>query len=239
MNFESLVAGDLKTADVVTVPPSMPISSLARLLADRGISSAPVTTPEGKLLGIVTEADLLRRLAGREDAPVGWLRSRFRDVDKQAESFARTHGMVAQDVMTKDVLTVAPDATAERCAQLMEEHGIKRLPVVSEGRLVGMVSRADLLRAIFEPPARVGAGPGLGNDATIRSALRRELRSQAWASSNYTSSVVKDGVVTLNGFVRSEAVRRALLVLAGRIEGVIRVEDQLMEAPFFLPGEYI
>ena len=118
MGPDSLRARDLMTTEVVAVPPSTPATSLARLLADRGISAAPVTDPEGRLLGVVTEADLLRRLAGTEDKPAGWLRRLFRDPDRQAAQYARTHGKEAHDVMTQDVVTVDPDATAEHCAHL-------------------------------------------------------------------------------------------------------------------------
>jgi len=116
MGPDSLRARDLMTTEVVTVPPSTPATSLARLLADRGISAAPVTDVEGRLLGIVTEADLLRRLAGAEDKPAGWLRRLFRDPDRQAEQYARTHGKEAQDVMTEDVVSVDLDATAVQFA---------------------------------------------------------------------------------------------------------------------------
>jgi CBS domain-containing protein len=234
----SLRARDLMTTEVVTVPPNTPVTSLARLLADRGISAAPVADAEGRLLGIVTEADLLRRLAGAEDKPVGWLRRLFRDPDRQAEQYARTHGMEARDVMTDDVVSVGPDATAEHCAHLMEERRVKRLPVVDGGRLVGVISRADLLRAVLEPPEKIGTG-AQGRDARIRAALRKEMREQPWAGSLYTFADVKDGVVTLHGFVRSDEVRRGLRVLASRIEGVERVEDRMEDAPLPLPGEFV
>jgi CBS domain-containing protein len=239
MGPDSLRARDLMTTEVVTVPPSTPATSLARLLADRGISAAPVTDAEGRLLGIVTEADLLRRLAGAEDKPAGWLRRLFRDPDRQAEQYARTHGKEARDVMTEDVVTVGPDATAEHCARLMEERRVKRLPVVGDGRLVGVVSRADLLRAVLEPPAKLGAEGAPERDARIRAALRKEMRQQPWAGSLYTFADVEDGVVTLHGFVRSDEVRRGLRVLASRIEGVERVEDRMEHAPLPFPGEFV
>jgi CBS domain-containing protein len=238
MSPQSLLARDLMTKDVVTVPPNTPVASPARLLADRGISSAPVTDPEGRLLGIVTEADLLRRLAGAEDAPVGWLRRLFLDPDRQAERYARTHGLEAHDVMTREVVTAEPDATAEHGARLMEERRVKRLPVVGDGRLAGVVSRADLLRAVLEPPARIGT-EAQARDDRIRAALRKEMRAQPWAGSLYTFADVKDGVVTLHGFVRSDEVRRGLRVLAERVEGVERVEDRLEDAPVPLPGEFV
>jgi CBS domain-containing protein len=236
VSAEHLIARDLMTREVVTVSAGMPVTSLARLLADRGISAVPVTDAEGRLLGVVTEADLLRRLAGAEDVPRTWLVRLFRDPDRQAEHYARTHGREARDVMTSDLVTVEPNATAEHCAHLMEERRIKRLPVVAEdGRLLGVVSRADLLRAAMEPPARIGSEAQV-RDARIRAALRAEMREQPWVDNIYISPEVKDGVVTLHGFVRSEAVRRGMRVLAGGIEGVERVEDRMEDAPLFLPG---
>lgn len=234
----SLTARDLMTTDVVSVPPGIPVTALAQLLADRGISSVPVTNVGGKLLGIVTEADLLRRLAGAEDAPIGWLRGVFGDADRQAVQYARTHGLEAQDIMTRDLVTVGPDATGEHCAHLMEERRIKRLPVVEDGRLIGIIARADLLGALLTPPEKLGSGAEQ-RDAGIRTALRREMRSQAWADSLYIFADVRDGVVTLHGFVRSDAVRRALRVLASRVEGVVRVDDRLEDAPIPLPGDIV
>ena len=146
--------------------------------------------------------------------------------------------MEARDVMTGDVVSVEPDATAEHCAHLMEERRIKRLPVTADGRLLGVVSRADLLRAVLEPPERIGTGTQ-ERDARIRAALRKEMREQPWAGSLYTFADVKDGVVTLHGFVRSDEVRRGMRVIAERIEGVERVEDRMEDAPFPLPGEVV
>jgi CBS domain-containing protein len=238
MNPDPLRARDLMTREVATVPPRTPATSLARLLADRGISSVPVTDPQGCLLGIVSEADLIRRLAGAEDQPVGWVRSRFRNADLQAERYARTHGKEAQDIMTTDLVTVDDDATAEHCAHLMELHGVKRLPVVRNGRLIGIVSRADLLSALLAPPEPLGA-EARDRDARIRAALRAEMRGQPWADSLYTFADVEDGVVRLHGFVRSDAMRRGLRVLASRIGGVERVEDGMEDAPVLLFGEAV
>lgn len=230
MATEAPIARDLMTTTVVSVRPDMPVTSLARLLADRGLSAVPVTDATGALLGIVTEADLLRRLAGTEDRPAGWLLNLFSNPDRLAKSYARTHGQAAQNVMTRDVVTVSPDTTAAHCAHLMEDRGIRRLPVVEGGRLVGIVSRADLLRAAMEEPDRIGT-PIAEGDAAIRAALLTEIRKEPWTDVFFMFPDVKDGVVTLHGFVSSEAVRRAMLVLAQRIEGVVRVEDHLAPMP--------
>ena len=229
MGTDSLLARDLMTRKVVTVPPGMPVTSLARLLADRGISAVPVTDALGRLLGIVTEADLLRRLAAAEDPPQGWLGSVFRNANRLAEQYAKTHGRTAQDIMTTDVVTVGPDATADHCAHLMEERRVKRLPVLQDDQLIGVVSRADLLRAVLEPPGRIGTAAE-ARDQRIHAALRAEMRAQPWADDLYTYAEVRDGVVTLQGFVRSAAMRRGLRVLAERIDGVERVEDRLQES---------
>jgi len=238
MNANPMFARDLMTSEVVSVPPNLPVTSLARLIAARGVSSVPVMDSQGRLLGIVTEADLLRRLAGAEDVPVSWLRRLFRNADRQAAEYARTHGFEAQDVMTRDMVSVGPDATAEHCAHLMEERSIKRLPVVQDGRIVGIVSRADLLRAVLEPPARIGT-PAQALDVRIRAALRAEMLEQPWARSLYNSADVQDGVVTLYGYVSSDVMRSGLRTIAASIEGVTRVEDRMEQGPLLLWGELV
>lgn len=239
MTAEAPLAADLMATSLVTVPADMPVTSLARLLSERSISSVPVTDAGGKLLGIVTEADLLRRVAGAEDAVRSWMARLFRDADADALRYARTHGRVARDIMTTELVTAAPDATAAHCAMLMEEKHVKRLPIVTaEGRLVGMVSRADLLFAAMQPLVGIST-PEPNLDASISAALRRELRKEPWADTIYVSPDVTDGVVTFHGFVQSDAMRRGLCVLASRIEGVREVVDQMENAPPFIPGAFI
>ncbi|MDB5369156.1 MAG: hypothetical protein JWP20_714 [Roseomonas sp.] len=236
MSITLLRAGALMTTAVVTVPASMPVASVAGLLADRGISSVPVTDADGRPLGIVTEADLLRRLAGAEDAPAGWLRRLIDRPDAQAQHYARTHGLVARDVMTAPVISVGPEASAEHCAALMERHGIKRLPVLRDGVLVGVVSRADLLRAISAPPVSQDTTDEV-SDAHTGAIVRAAMRDQPWSNSLYIFAAVKDGVATLDGFVRSDEIRHGLRVLVAGVPGVRRVEDRMERAPAMLPGE--
>jgi CBS domain-containing protein len=214
----------------------MPVASLAGLLADRGISSVPVTDADGTLLGIVTEADLLRRLAGGEDTPTGWLRRLIDSPDVQARHYARTHGLLARDVMTAPVISVGPEATAEHCAALMEQHGIKRLPVLRNGVLAGVVSRADLLRAVSTPP-ELGDATDDFSDLHIACVIRNVMRDQPWSGSLYTFASIKEGVATLDGFVRSDDIRRGLTALVAGVPGVQRVVDHMEKAPAILPGE--
>jgi len=238
MSAHTLSARDVMTTETATVPETMPVEALARLLGHRNISSVPVTDAEGRVLGVVTEADLLRRVAAVEDRPLSWLRRLLGDPVRQAEAYTRTHGRTAGDIMTRDVVTVGPDATAEHCAHLMEERRVKRLPVVQDGRLLGVVSRADLLYSAMEAPDRIDTGAE-DRDRCIRRALDREMKEQPWADTIFTFADVRNGVVTLHGFCKSEAVRRALRVMAERIEGVARVEDRMEKAPPVLLGEIV
>jgi CBS domain-containing protein len=238
MTEQSLLARDLMTKEMVMVPADMPVTSLAQLLAEQSISAVPVTDAQGGLLGLVTEADLLRRLAGREDPTVGFLAGLFSNTDARAARYARTHGCEARDIMTTELVTVGPDTTAAHCASLMEKHRIKRLPVLQDGKLAGIVSRSDLLKAVLEPPAKIGT-PGEQEDARIRTALKAEMRAQPWVPELYVFAEVAAGVVTLHGFVKSDEVRRGLRVLASRIEGVRQVEDKLTEFPYARFGAMI
>ncbi|MCS6891932.1 MAG: CBS domain-containing protein [Rhodovarius sp.] len=224
-------ARDLMSTGLLTFPPDAPVETIAAALAERGVSGAPVVDADGRLLGIVTEGDLLRRLSARAEQPRGWLRALFANPAAEAERFVRAEGRRARDVMTTDLVTVSEDATAEEIAHLMETRGIKRVPVLSEGRLVGIVSRADLLRALLSSPAQA-SGPR--SDAEIRRDLMAALRRQPWYDAYHVLAEVQGGVVTLHGFCSSPAVERALRVLAEGIPGVKRVELDLAPPPPFL-----
>ena len=225
-----LTARDLMTPDVVTVPPETPAIAVARLLAERGISAVPVLGAKGEVLGVVTEADLIRRLAGEEDKPMSWFASLFMNPSEHAERYARTHGATASDIMTESVVTVSEDDTAAHVAHTMEERGIRRVLVVSDGRLRGIVSRADLLRALVAPPP---AGEAV-SDERIRRAVLAAMQKEPWADSFYTLVDVKDGVVTFHGFMRDAGVSRGLRVLAEGIPGVKDVKDETQPMPMYL-----
>ncbi len=226
------LARDLMTPDVVTVPPETPVIAMARLLADRGISAVPVVNAEGKVLGVVTEADLIRRLAGEEDRPTSWFGSLFTDPASQAERYARTHGVTATDLMTEAVVSVAPDTPAAQIAHLMEERNIRRVVVLDGGKLKGIVSRADLLRALVAPPHEEAEV----SDERLRRAVMAAMKKEPWTDTFYTMVEVKDGTVTFHGFRRSDAVQKALRVLAENIPGVKAVVDDTQPMPVFIYG---
>jgi len=172
----------------------------------------PVVDAHATVLGLVSEGDLLRRAElGTEKKKSSW-RSFFTGTARLAGDYVRSHGKVASDVMTRDVICVGPGTTLDAIADLMEEHHIKRVPVVQERRLIGLVSRANLLRAFAAlPPVTAVAA---ASDAEIRAALMKELSAQAWSRRADNSVVVTGGVVHLWGLVTSEAESRALELAA-------------------------
>jgi CBS domain-containing protein len=224
-------AEDLMTTNLVVVPSETPVAAVAELLAARGISAAPVVDADGKPLGIVTEGDLIRRLADQPPGPLTWFLNLFRDSKPLVQRFAKAHGATARDVMSSELVSVNGDTPAERIARLMEQHGIRRVLVLREGRLAGLVSRADLLRAILRPQASAAAQQ---DDRGILRAVISAMREQPWTDTFWIYPDVQDGKVTLYGFARSDAVRQGLGVLARAVPGVKAVEDRMEPMPLIL-----
>ncbi len=226
-------ARDLMTTSLVTVPPDAPVEAVVRVLTDRGVSGAPVVDSAGTLLGMVTEGDLMRRLAAVEDRPQSWIAGLFKPAAEQAARYARTHGRRARDVMTTDLITVDEDTPVEHIARIIEEKNIRRVPVVRDGKLVGVVARADLLRALVAPPASLSAD---SPDSRIRVQLVDAMREQPWVDTFFLFPEVRDGVVTFYGFLRSDTVKQGLRVLAEGVPGVKEVRFETEAAPPYVIG---
>lgn len=227
-------ARDIMTTDPVSVAPETPLEAVAALMAERAVSGLPVVDGTGRLLGIVTDGDLMRRLAAKEEKPASFLATLLGANADQAARYAKTHGRRVGDVMTTDLATVTEDATVEEVAHLLESRRIRRVPVLREGMLVGIVSRADLLRAVMAPIAA-----GVQEDASdprIRRAIYAAMRDEPWISTRYIFPMVKDGVVSFHGFLGSETARTALRVLAERVPGVKEVRFDTVPAPAFMLG---
>jgi CBS domain-containing protein len=235
MTTSGILARDVMTRDVLTVPPGMPVPALARLLADRHISGVPVLdSATGALLGLVSEGDLITQLSGAKDQPKGWLAGLFGNPEEMALRYAKTHGATAADIMTPaPVQTVTETTAVEDVAALMEQHHIRRVPVLRDTKVVGIVSRADLLRAVMSHPPEPIEGL---SDQRIEQAIRARMRQEPWADTYWASVQVESGVATLYGFCRSDAVRAGLRVLAAQVDGVKRVEDKTEILPQTLYG---
>jgi osmotically-inducible protein OsmY len=144
---------------------------------------------------------------------------------RQAADFTRTHGRKVRDVMTDTVVCVPHDAALETVVDLMEKHRVKRLPVTRDQRVVGVVSRSDLLRALLAQPKPAGATT---DDSAIRSAIMSGLDQQSWAPTTTLNVTVSQGVVDLRGTITDEDERRALCVIAENTPGVTAVRDHLV-----------
>jgi CBS domain-containing protein len=226
---------DLMTTNPVVISPDTPVAAVAELLAARGISAVPVVDAEGVPQGIVTEGDLIRRLADRPPGPLGWFLQLFSSSEPLVERFAKAHGKTARDVMTKQLVTVSETETAERIAQLMEQNHIRRVLVVKGNHLVGIVSRADLLRAILRGEV---TPQETHDDHAIQLALVKAMRAQPWVDTYWVYPSVKAGTVTFHGYARNDTMRQGLAIMAREIPGVTAVQDQMAPMPLILRASF-
>ncbi|HXV29443.1 MAG TPA: CBS domain-containing protein, partial [Sinorhizobium sp.] len=143
-----MLVKDVMTTKVVKLSPDNSVRQAAKLMFEHHVSGIPVVDDEGHLLGVISEGDLIRRTELCSEASV-LVANLALDPDDRANAFARRCSWRVGDVMTADPVTIDEDAPVTRVARLMQERGIKRVPVIRDGELVGIVSRADLLQAIF------------------------------------------------------------------------------------------
>jgi CBS domain-containing protein len=221
-----MIAREIMTRDPIAVPGDTPVEKVAKLLLDNRISAAPVVGADGRLEGIVSEGDLMRRPeSGTEPHHSWWLRL-ITSPEENVTEYLKTHGLKAADVMTRDVVTVNGDETAGEIAQLLERRHIKRVPVVEDGKVVGIVSRADLLRALASHKHRIPV-EGAVSDAEIRDRIITELRKDGLPADAWINPMVSESVVHLWGVVKSEQERDAVRVAAESVDGVASVVNHL------------
>jgi CBS domain-containing protein len=195
-------ARDVMASHVITVGPELDLKAVANTLVANGISAVPVVTIDGSVVGIVSEGDLMHRaVLGAERKRSRWLET-FSSAEHLMAEFVKAHGRKAKDVMTPQVISVSPDTSLQEIADLLEKHGIKRVPVIEKGRLVGIVSRANLVQAL--------ATRGLAfvdvaeADEALRKVILLNLRKLPWTTAMTMVDVIVDrGVVNLWGVVRS------------------------------------
>ena len=215
-------AKDIMTRSVVSVAPETPVAEIARELIERGVSAVPVVEGTGEIVGIVSEGDLMRRSeTGTDRRPSWWLRL-LTLPENQMRDYVKSHGLRAEDVMTRDVVTVTEETPVNEIADLLEGRRIKRVPVVRDGKPVGIVSRANLISGL----ASAGEMPATSaDDETIRAALITEFEL-AGVHTLYINAIVTKGVVHIWGDVNSEDERRAATVAAESIPGVLEVRNR-------------
>jgi CBS domain-containing protein len=224
-------AKDVMTERVITVDENTPVAEVARTLSRWRISAVPVIDTAGRVIGIVSEGDLIHRPQSDSDKPPSWWLDAFAEPDARAIDYAKSHGRSARDVMTSPVVTVTEDASLSEIAQLLEENQIKRVPVVRRSNLVGIVSRANLIHGLGA--ADVSPQPARDEDGALRATLLNTLRNEADLRLESLNVTVSGGVVHLWGMAISDAQKDAIRVLAENTAGVKAVRDHLTVIPEF------
>ena len=236
-------AKDAMTQPVISISSQDSILQAVRLMLQHKISGLPAFDESGNLAGIVTEGDFLRR------TETDTLRRRPRWIEffvgagKLAEEYVHASAREVSEIMTTDVHTVSEDTPLDEVVTIMEQHRIRRVPVMRGKEVLGIVTRADLLRALINTAQQRRSIST--DDATIRRQLLSHLAHQKWAPAEAIDVAVVNGTVTLSGFITDERQRRALCIAAENIPGVKKVEDQLawlvpgtgvMGAPLLITG---
>lgn len=223
-------AKDIMTESIVCVNVKETVFDAAELLLGAGVSAAPVVNDQGNVLGIVSEADLIHRAEIATAPRRSWLQRLLGGEATAARDFVSTHARKVADVMTREVVTASDDATLVELVELIEKHRVKRIPIVRDDKLVGIVSRANLLGALLSREPEGGAA-GLPDDNQLRQAVVDAFDKQAWKSRWPVNVVVSDRTVHLWGFVESEDIRKAYRVAAENVPGVKKVKSHLRSIP--------
>jgi CBS domain-containing protein len=219
-------AEDVMTRAVISIDPDATVLQAARKMLQHHISGLPVIDRNGKLVGVLSEGDFLRRRETHtEKRRSRWLEF-LMGPGRIAGEYTHSHGSKVSEVMSKDVLTVDENAPLEDIVELMERRRIKRVPVLCGGEVVGIVTRSNLMHAMVSM-ARVTPATAK-DDAAIREQLLAEMKKEQWAPVAMTNVVVRDGVVELWGMVADERQREALKVAAENIPGVKDVKDHMV-----------
>ena len=222
-------ARDVMVSPVITVGKTATVRDVAKILLENRISAVPVVDNLSKVVGIVTESDLMRCTEAGTERPYSWWVHFLAGDATIAADYVKSHAVKVEDVMTSDVVTATSETPLHEIATLLEEREIKRVPIVNKaGNLVGIVSRSNLIQVV------ASARPKLEMtlpDSTIRQKLLDALKKQSWAHTHNLSVTVTNGVVDLWAYAPSADERKAIRVLAEAIPGVTMVNDHLADSP--------
>jgi CBS-domain-containing membrane protein len=227
-------ASDVMVTDVITVTPESDVPNVAELMLVNHISGVPVVGIDGRLVGMISEGDLIHRgEAGTAHQRPWWLRL-LMGRELLAGEFLKEHSRRVGDLMTRDVVSAAPDTPVAEIATLLERHRIKRVPIVEDGKLVGIVSRANLIQALATFRRRAPEPPPIA-DVELREMVVSRLKSEPWVRSSLVNVTVTDGTVDLWGIVESTVEKQALRVAVETVPQVKAVNDNIIVRPVARP----
>jgi len=222
-----MIAKDIMTRAVRMIGPKDNVQAAARVMAESGVSALPVVDDAQRVLGIVSEGDLLRRSEMRTAKRHAWWREFLTAPETLAAEYIKTRSRRVLDVMSRPVISVTEQTPLPEIASIMEQHKIKRVPVLQGGTIVGIVSRADVVRAFaqMDQPSKAHT-----DDHSIRNTFLQRLKAQPWASAVGVTFAVSNGSVMVHGVASSEEQKRAMTVMAETIPGVREVRNEIVVA---------
>jgi CBS domain-containing protein len=219
-------ATDVMATKVITVRPDTPVATIAEVLLANRISAVPVVNDKDVLVGIVSEGDLIHRVEAGTERHRSWWLELLTGKEILAHEFVMSYGRKAADVMTRPVISVQPDTPLGDIAALLEKHRIKRVPVASNGKIVGIVSRANLIQALVKLNREKTEASV--DDLTLHNNILEQLRSKPWVDPSKISILVDNGSVELWGIVDSETEKNAIRVAVEVTPGVRQVANKLV-----------
>jgi CBS domain-containing protein len=218
-------AADVMATNVITVRLDTPVATIAEVLLANRISAVPVVNDKDALVGIVSEGDLIHRVEAGTERHRSWWLELLTGKEMLAHEFVKSHARKASDVMTRAVVSVQPDTPLGDIASLLEKHRIKRVPVLSNGKIAGIVSRANLIQALVSDAKASNASV---DDLTLHSNILEQLRTKPWFDPSTIKIIVNNGTVELWGIVGSETEKNAIRVAVEVTPGVRQVANKLV-----------
>jgi CBS domain-containing protein len=218
-------AADVMTSNVISVRADASVGEIAEILLTNRISGVPVVDDAGDLIGIVSEGDLIHRVEVGTERRRSWWLELLSSKQILAHEFIKAHARKAADLMSRHVITVRPDTPLSDLASLLDKHGIKRVPVTENGKLVGIVSRANLVQALFKPRQDTVAEKAV-TDSALRDKILAQLKFEPWWPGD-VNVIVRDGAVELWGIVESQVENDAIRVAIEEISGVRSISNHI------------
>ena len=215
-------AADVLESQVISVGPETRVSDVANLLLTRRISAVPVVD-NGRLVGIISEGDLIRRVETDTERHRSWWLELLISNEKLATEYVKSHARYAGEVMTRKVVTADEDTPLTEIAKLFENHNIKRVPIVRGSKVIGIVSRADLLRVLAALHEK--SEPAPSDDGAIHAEILKRLKQEHWFASARVEISVRGGIVKVDGVVLSPEQQSAIRVVVENVPGVRAVND--------------
>jgi CBS domain-containing protein len=223
-------AMDVMVSPVMTIKPDDTVAKAVDLFAKHDVSALPVVDGNEAVVGIISEADLVHRKEIGTEVQRPWWLEAVTPASTLAKEFAKSHGRRIDEVMSTNVVSASEETPLAEIADLLEKHRIKRVPILRNGKLVGIVSRSNLIQALAlaQNVTNANAGIPASKDRAIRLEVLDRLVRQPWTRFDERNVIVRDGVVHLWGLVGSESERKALAALAEEVPGVVRVCDEMI-----------